>query len=230
MGLLYLLSSDYDTKTKIMLILFTAVIVVFSLTVHEFSHALTALAFGDPTAKNRGRLTLNPLKHMNPIGTIMMLLIGFGYAEPVPINPFHFKNRKAGMAVTALAGPLSNFVLALISVVFYRLTVLGILGATSESAFNVLNILNLFLYLMALMNLSLMVFNMIPIPPLDGSRILNLFLPERYYFRLMRYEQYIALIFFGIVFISTRVFRYDILFGIPEAIFKGIYNLVSHIF
>ena len=96
MGIFSLLfSSEYDFKTRITLILFTALIVVFSLTIHEVSHGLAALALGDPTAKNRGRLTLNPMKHLNPVGALMMLLIGFGYAEPVPINPNNFKNRKS---------------------------------------------------------------------------------------------------------------------------------------
>ncbi len=234
MGLLNILTSThYDVKTKILLFVFTVFVIFFSLTVHECSHGLAALALGDTTAKDRGRLTLNPFKHINPYGTVMMFLIGFGYAEPVPINPARFtkiKSRKAGMALTALAGPFSNFLLALISVFFYRLTVVKMYSATSESLFNVLDVLNLFFFMMAIMNLSLMVFNLIPIPPLDGSRILNIFLPERYYFSLMRYEQYTSLIFFGIVFISTRIFNYDILFGIPEAIFNGLYKLVSLIF
>ena len=218
-----------------MLALFTAAIVLFSLTVHEFSHGVTALALGDPTAKNRGRLTLNPIKHMNPVGALMMLLIGFGYAEPVPINPNYFKNRKVGMAVTAFAGPFSNFILALIAVFGFRI-VINSASSSYEAAlaFNqgnsVLYFIGFFLQLMALMNLSLMVFNLIPIPPLDGSRILNLFLPERYYFQLMRYERYTALIFFGVIYLSTRVFHFDILFGIPEAIFNGLYSLVSKIF
>ncbi|MBR6916770.1 MAG: site-2 protease family protein [Clostridia bacterium] len=232
MGILNLLTSSYDIKTKIMLFLFTALIVVFSLSVHECSHGLAAYALGDSTAKYRGRLTLNPKKHMNPVGTIMMLLIGFGYAEPVPINPNNFKNRKLGMAISAFAGPFSNFILAFIAI-FSEKLVLNAVNSSEDALMSYFSgnsffyYLDLFLYLMAIMNLALMVFNLIPIPPLDGSRILNIFLPEKYYFKLMRYEQYTALIFFAVVFLSTRLFKFDILFGIPNAIYNGLYKLVS---
>ena len=227
MGLLNLLSSGYDFKTIVTLVLFTGFIVVFSLTIHEVSHGLCALALGDPTAKNRGRLTLNPLKHMNPVGAMMMLLIGFGYAEPVPINPNNFKNRKVGMAITAFAGPFSNFILAVISTFVFGFTLKSASSSLEklEAFYNgnsVLFFVAQFFYYMAVMNLALMVFNLIPIPPLDGSRILNIFLPEKYYFRLMRYEQYIALIFFLVIFVSSRVFHINILFGIPEWIFERI--------
>lgn len=232
MGLYYLLNSSYDLRTKILLFVFTAMIVVFSLSVHECSHGLTALALGDPTAKNRGRLTLNPIKHINPIGALMMLLIGFGYAEPVPVNANNFKHRKLGMAITAFAGPFSNFIIALVAVFCEKLVVNAVFSSTERitayyNGNSFLFFLQLFLFMMAIMNISLMIFNLIPIPPLDGSRILNIFLPERYYFRLMRYEQYTALLFFAAVFISTRLFKFDILLGIPEAIYNGLYKLVS---
>lgn len=197
-----------DFRIKITRFIFIAVIVVFSLTIHEVSHGLTALALGDDTAKRRGRLTLNPLRHLNPIGTVMMLLVGFGYAEPVPINPNNFKNRKLGMAITALAGPISNLLLSFIA----GFGVVGVLNSgkiieTSEG-FGYLSVPYLLIYIfcsyMHTMNLYLAVFNLIPIPPLDGSRILNIFLPERYYFSVMRYEKYIALglvvlLYFGVL-------------------------------
>ncbi len=237
MGLLNILTmSQYDVKTKIILFIFSVVVVFFSLTVHECSHGLTALALGDATAKERGRLTLNPMKHLNLYGTIMMFLIGFGYAEPVPINPARFskiKSRKVGMAITALAGPMSNFILALIASFGYTAIINGV-GKSSYEAIvkfsegqSLPYFISLFLYMLAIVNLSLMVFNLIPIPPLDGSRILNLFLPERYYFSLMRYEQYTALIFFAVVYISTRVFNVNILLGIPEWIFGKLVSLAD---
>lgn len=190
-------NDSYDLRTKITLAVFSIVIVVVSLTIHELSHGLTAYALGDSTAKNRGRLTLNPLKHLNPIGAVSMLLFGIGWAEPVPINPANFKHRKAGMAVTALAGPLSNIILAFIALFAETLCYNGLMNATfateSEIYTSPLFLLYLFFTLMHTMNLYLAIFNLIPIPPLDGSRILFIFLPSQYYFKVMKYERYMAL-------------------------------------
>ena len=180
-----------DTFSLIM-ILFLFPIVILSLTVHECAHGLAANKLGDPTAKLCGRLTLNPLAHLDPMGTIMMLIFGFGWAKPVPINPNNFKNRKTGMAISALAGPASNLILSFFGVLFYHsaLTVAIRIDAYN-SAFT--QALLMFLSLFTSLNTSLAIFNLIPVPPLDGSRILNVILPEKYYFKVMKYERYIYL-------------------------------------
>ena len=160
-----------------------AVTLLFCLPVHEWAHAYTAYKLGDNTARFKGRMTLNPFAHLNWMGTILMLVAGVGYATAVPVNPLNFKNKKGGMALVSVMGPLSNFVLAFAFMLLGKLVALY--GSNFAFAY--------FFIQLALVNASLMVFNLLPIPPLDGSRILTLFLPERLYFKLMRYEQYIMI-------------------------------------
>ena len=179
----------------------TAVVVCASLlciTVHETCHGLVAFWLGDRTAKNQGRLTLNPLKHVDLGGLLMMAIFHFGWAKPVPINMRNFKNPKTGMALTALAGPLSNVVLAFLALVCYMLT-MRISGA---QAFR--NVLSIFFSSVALISTGLAVFNIFPIPPLDGSKVLFSLLPDRVYLRVLRYERYgmfllMALLFLGVI-------------------------------
>lgn len=168
--------------------------IIVALTVHECGHALSAYFMGDDTARRYGRLTLNPIAHIDPLGFLCLIVTRrFGWAKPVPVNDLNFKNRKKGMLLVSLAGPLSNFFLALIIAVLYRIIyynantiVLGMLQAAY------------------IINLGLGVFNLLPIPPLDGSKILDAFLTSRQRYALMRYSAYsniiiILLVFTGII-------------------------------
>lgn len=203
-------------------------VILLALTVHEVSHGWVAMKLGDPTARNLGRLTLNPLKHLDPIGTVCMVLFGFGWARPVPINVRYFKNPRRDMALTALAGPASNFIMSFFGVLFYRILIAvfnSVIGpTTSEFAFNVASAIVSLFYLFAWLNLSLGLFNLIPIPPLDGSRIFLTFLPPKYYFGVMKYERYIMLGFMLLLYtgIVTRPLGY-----LVNAIFNGMNSLVG---
>lgn len=168
-------------------------IILFSLTVHEIAHGYTAYKMGDPTAKSLGRLSLNPLKHLDPIGALCMLLFGFGWAKPVPINTRYFKKPRSGMALTALAGPISNLLMSLVAFIIGQYVfVLGGAQMFSDEV-NFMQLLFIFFQVFYLLNLGLAVFNLIPVPPLDGSRILFVLLPDKIYFGIMRYERYIYL-------------------------------------
>ena len=158
--------------------------VLFCLTVHETCHGLAALALGDPTAKRQHRLSLNPLRHIDWFGLLMMLVAGFGWARPVPVNPNYFKKPRQGMALTALAGPASNLLLALLLLIPARL----IYTYAHYSVFNQTALD--FLTSTAALSIGLGLFNLIPIPPLDGSKVLAVLLPERAYRWLMRYERF----------------------------------------
>jgi len=166
---------------------------------HECAHAWVANKLGDPTARWQGRLTLNPLRHLDPMGALLMLFCGIGWAKPVPINPRNFKHPKEGMAISSLAGPLSNILLALISMIFYKFSIIAGLYADGFLG-TVVSSLQYIFSTMVGVNVSLAVFNLIPVPPLDGSRVLNLFLPERLYFQIMRYERMIMIFMMFIVF------------------------------
>lgn len=175
-------------------ILFLArLFVVFcTLPVHEYAHALVADKLGDKTARLSGRLTLNPMAHIDILGAIMILFVGFGYAKPVPVNPRNFKNPKNGMALTALAGPFSNILMA---VVFMFLS--NVLSLFGNSLF--VQSFYVFFSFAASINIGLAVFNLIPIPPLDGSRVLELLIPDKYYYKFAQYERYIVIVIFGLI-------------------------------
>ncbi|MCI8526148.1 MAG: site-2 protease family protein [Oscillospiraceae bacterium] len=157
------------------------------ITVHETCHGLAAYWLGDPTAKRAGRLTLNPIRHIDLMGLLMMALVRFGWAKPVPVDMRYFKNPRVGMAVTAAAGPASNVLLAFLALLLRSVLAYFCLR-WPESA--VLEYLLLFTWYVALISAGLAVFNLFPVPPLDGSKVLFSFLPDRAYLTLMRYERY----------------------------------------
>ena len=185
------------------LILLTYAVLIFvCLPFHEFAHAFAATRLGDATSKWHGRLSLNPMKHLDVMGTIMMLVCGFGYAKPVPVNSYNFRNPKRGMALTAFAGPLSNLLLAVVAVAAFRLVLLfsgvemmdvnGRMMLYGERAEIVKYAHLLLVNVFASVNLSLAVFNLLPVPPLDGSRIFAVILPDRFVYVMERYQMYIS--------------------------------------
>lgn len=162
-----------------------ALAIFLCLTVHEVCHGLAAYGLGDPTAKSQHRLSLNPLRHIDWFGLLMMFAAGFGWAKPVPVNPLYFRKPKQGMALTALAGPVSNFLLATICIALSRLIDLW---APYTMFWD--TVFGFLVYDVALLSIGLGLFNLIPIPPLDGSKVLAVLLPDRAYLQLMRYERY----------------------------------------
>lgn len=168
---------------------FRVAAVFLCLTVHETCHGLAALALGDPTAKSMHRLSLNPLRHIDWLGLALMFVAGFGWAKPVPVNPSYFRKPKQGMAITALAGPVSNILLA---VLFLGIGKLIYLYAPYSDGMN--TFFNWCLFTVAPMSVGMGIFNLIPFPPLDGSKVLAAFLPDEAYMKLMRYERYGILI------------------------------------
>lgn len=187
--------------------------VLLCLTVHETCHGLAAYALGDPTARRAHRLSLNPLRHIDWFGLLMMFTVGFGWAKPVPVNPNYFKKPKQGMAVTALAGPLSNFLLAILVLLFARIWCDHAVWSQTNQA-----ILD-FLLRIVILSIGLGLFNLVPIPPLDGSKVLFAFLPDRAYEQLMRYERYGMILLWALVFI-----------GVGDSVFSALISWVFDIF
>lgn len=170
----------------------SAVAALIALTIHEFCHGYAAYKMGDETAKNFGRLTLNPLKHLDPYGTICMILFHVGWAKPVPINARNFKDPKKGFAVTAAAGPVANLILGFISAFLYLLVyafVKDIKFYEVNFTFNLISNILQFLFIFHSVNIGLGLFNLLPIPPFDGSRLMYVFLPPKAYFAVMKHEK-----------------------------------------
>ncbi len=190
---------NFDLQSLISLVISVAS-ALLCITLHEISHGFAALKLGDPTAKMRGRLSLNPLKHIDPVGLLMMIVARVGWAKPVPIDSRYFKNPKRDIAITSLAGPACNFVLSYGAM----LAASGVYhfwygkGGTMASVYVLI-----FLIRVAVLSAGLGIFNLIPISPLDGSKVLFSLLPQRIYFKILKYERYgmilmVALVFFGV--------------------------------
>lgn len=194
--------------------LYTVPVLLIAFPIHEVAHGFAAYKLGDPTAKMMGRLSLNPFKHLDPIGTICLILFRFGWAKPVPVDPRYFKNPRAGMAVTALAGPLSNLILGFISIVLMELAGVAISANAFINAnavlYNISEVIYTFLFYSAWINISLCLFNLIPLPPLDGEKVLAFFLPEQVRAFFERNTMFIQFLLFFLLFtpVITRPLTY----------------------
>ena len=198
----------FDLDLKFLLIFVP--VILFSLTIHEYAHAYIANKLGDDTAKRLGRLTLNPLKHLDPIGTILLLLVHFGWAKPVPVDPRNFKDPKKDMLYVAIAGPISNIITAIISGILLKFIVFNLASTGAFGAYTVPLIQ--FLVWMIFIGVVLAVFNMLPIPPLDGSRVLYGLLPDHLANSIKKIETYGILIVFGIILFGGRTFSYILIY------------------
>ena len=206
--------------------------ILLCLVVHEVCHGLAAYKLGDPTAKMNHRLSLNPLHHLDVFGLLMMVTVGFGWAKPVPVDPRYFKKPKQGMAITSLAGPFSNFVLAYLAAIGANVlaAVMTVRGETAGVflAFQ-------FCYLLVLLNIGLGVFNLIPFPPLDGSKVVAMFLPDRLYIRWMQLERYGMIILMAILWFGwfdgfldgARTVLTNFMFTYSEFAFYGVLGLLG---
>ena len=208
------------TPQNLIFLALYVVIILFSLSFHEVSHGYVAYRCGDSTARNLGRLTLNPLAHLDPIGTVMMLLFGFGYAKPVPINPRNFNHYKRDLAFVSLAGPASNLLLAFVGTLIFYLSLMLMPDGTFAL------IWCMFWQYFTLANAGLCVFNLLPIPPLDGSRIVSVLLPGRISYYYLKYERYIMIVMFLLLY--RGVFS-DLLSFLRNGLMTGVTAVVEFI-
>ncbi|OIK16065.1 site-2 protease family protein [Bacillus sp. MUM 116] len=202
---------------------YVVITLVIAFTFHEFAHAYVAYKFGDMTAKNQGRLTLNPIRHLDPIGTILIFIAGFGWARPVPVNRFFFKNPRLAGVLVSVAGPISNFVLASLGFIIWY----GML----KSGVDIPNNLHDFLELFVQLNVVLFIFNLLPFPPLDGYRIIEDLAPNGIRAKMTQYESYGAFIF--LILVITPLDRYTIsplMYGVIPSVLSGLSNFYYGLF
>lgn len=194
--LLGLLQGRVDFTDAVIYILSALVVIFLTLPFHEYAHAFVADRLGDKTARYQRRLTVNPFAHIDYFGALAIILFGFGWAKPVPVSPRYFKNAKRGMAITAAAGPVMNILLAFVAS-FLLYAVVRFFGGNTVAVY-----VTMFLSYYVSINIGLAVFNIIPIPPLDGWKVLSSLLPDRIYWRVMQYERYISFALILIVYLG----------------------------
>ncbi|WP_050616635.1 site-2 protease family protein [Bacillus testis] len=204
---------------------YVIIALLIAFTVHEFAHAYVAYKFGDSTAKDQGRLTLNPIEHIDPIGTIFILIAGFGWARPVPVNRYHFKRPRLAGVLVSVAGPLSNLLVTILAfLVMYGLAALGL---WNSMPFFVSDLLHVIISL----NTMLFVFNLLPIPPLDGYRIIEDLVSPSLRAKMTQYEQYGTLIFLIIVITPLNQYTIQPIFNtVMPAIIYGLRDMFTMIF
>lgn len=205
-------------------IIASLLVIYVTLPFHEFAHAFVADKLGDRTARYQGRLTLNPLSHIDYLGALGIILFGFGWARPVPVNANNFKNAKKGMAITAAAGPIMNILLSVVGAFFHYLFAYIAIGKENILCVYVALLFDAF----CVINIGLAVFNLLPIPPLDGWKVMGAMLPARIYWKIMAYERYISFAIILLIFTGTlavplgilRGFLYNVVTFLPRIIFK----------
>lgn len=215
-------SLAYDVMNDLIdTLIYAAPATIIAMTAHEFAHSFVSYKLGDETPKREGRLSLNPLKHIDPFGALCLAIFHFGWAKPVQVNPGAYKNPKRGMALTALAGPLMNFLITFLAMFF-----MGILSKLGNHAsLGVIgNYLYILLYYLSILSTGLGIFNLIPFPPLDGSKVLGAVLPERLYFKIMEHENAGILILFVLLYLNVLDMP---LAWMNDVVTNGIFSVVS---
>lgn len=192
--------------------------ILLALTIHELSHGFTAYVLGDRTAKSAGRLTINPFAHLDVVGTLMLLFGPFGWAKPVPVNPYGFKNPKQGMAIVAVAGPLSNILLAGMTGLLFRF---GLIDPSSMEG--------IFFYILFVINIGLAIFNLLPVYPLDGSRILMAFLNDRQTVGYVQAMNVVPAVFLGMIVVEWA-FNIPLISYLLNPIFQPAFRLARRVF
>lgn len=215
----------FNESTLIQLLLMIPIILI-SLTFHEYCHGYAAFKCGDMTARNFGRLTLNPIKHLDVIGTIMMLVFGFGYAKPVPINPRNFNKPRRDICIVSAAGPLSNLFLAIVALLisYFSLALPVKFEMISVLSSNLFGVWQMFLTMFVYSNVTLFVFNLLPIPPLDGSRLLSTVLPTKASFWLSKHENYIMI---GLLIALYFGLLDNVIFFFQDLVIGSMYKLLN---
>ena len=203
-------------------LIITVVAVLIAISMHELSHGYVSYKLGDPTPKAEGRLSLNPFAHLDIMGTLCLIFFNFGWAKPVKVNPYYYKNHKLGMVLVAIAGPIMNFIIAFLSIMGLGIIIKVSNGYLGNISYNIY----IFLQYLALINIGLGSFNLIPVPPLDGSKVLGAIIPEDKYFSYMKFEKYgyialMLLLFIGVLDAPPGYVR--------EFIINGMMGLVSFI-
>lgn len=204
-------------------LIYTLPAVLIAISMHEFAHGYVSYKLGDPTPKDMGRLSVNPLAHLDLVGALCLMFFHFGWAKPVGVNPYYYKDRKKGMVLVALAGPIMNFFIAFLSIAGMGL----ILKITNGYAGKILIYIFNFLNYLFIINIGLGVFNLIPVPPLDGSKVVGAVLPSDQYFKYMQYERYGTIILLALLYLNILDMPLSIIRG---GISEFMWTAVSFIF